>query len=172
MPKKLLTNPHAFRNDCKNCGVTYDLLIEAQKCLGKQACSKLFKGKCARGGGNVASSSLIEDWLITLKFSIENPDKKDNDPYKPRTIDPLDAWYDFLQIVKTPIDENVIEFLKSLSPKKLGVEIKKYGMIYGTANSKSLKTLKNRVLEMIERRKQKFWIIELEEKEKTALKKN
>ena len=39
----LLTNPQDFKRKCDDVGVTYDLLIEAQQCLGKQGCSKLLK---------------------------------------------------------------------------------------------------------------------------------
>jgi hypothetical protein len=35
MPK-LLTNPQDFKRKCNDVGVTYDLLIEAQECLGKR----------------------------------------------------------------------------------------------------------------------------------------
>ena len=41
----LLSNPQAFKIKCDDVGVTYDLLMEAQQCLGKQGCSKLFSGK-------------------------------------------------------------------------------------------------------------------------------
>jgi hypothetical protein len=156
MPKSL-TNPHSFRKDCESIGVTYDLLIEAQECLGKQACSKLFKGKCMRGGGNVVSSALVEDWIFTLKYSIDNPDEEDKDSYKPRFIEPLKEWYEFVEIVKKPIDKDIYSSWPNFSSKKLGEEVRKYGLIFGTANSNALKTLHERAMTMIERRKNNFW---------------
>lgn len=156
MPK-LLSNPQAFKRECEDVGVTYDLLIEAQECLGKQACSKLFKGKCARGGGNVASSAMLDDWVYTLKYSIDNPEEKDKDPYRPRTVEPLDEWKEFSTLVNTPIKEDIYNSWENLTPKKLGEEVRKYGLTFGTANSNAIKTLKERAMAMIERRLKNFW---------------
>jgi len=156
MPK-LLSNPQSFKKECDNVGVTYDLLIEAQECLGKQACSKLFKGKCSRGGGSNASSAIVDDWVYTLKYAIENPEEKDKDPYRPRTVEPLDGWEEFVTLVNTPIEKEVYSSWENLSGRKLGEEVRKYGLTIGTANSNAIKSLYERAMKMVERRSKNFW---------------
>ena len=156
MPK-LLTNPQDFKRKCDDVGVTYDLLIEAQQCLGKQACSKFFKGKSKRGGGSTTSSSMVDDWVYTLKYAIDNPNEEDKDPYVPRTVEPLDEWKDFVTLVNTPIEEDIYNSWKNLTPKKIGQEVSKYGLTFGTANSKAIKTLQERSMAMVERRIKNFW---------------
>lgn len=156
MPK-LLSNPQAFKRECETVGVTYDLLTEAQECLGKQSCSKLFKGKCARGGGSNASSAMVDDWVYTLKYAIDNPDEQDKDPYRPRTVEPLDEWKEFVTLVNTPIKEDIYNSWVNLTPKKIGEEVRKYGLTFGTANSNAIKTLQERSIAMAERRLKNFW---------------
>lgn len=156
MPK-LLSNPQSFKRDCDDVDVTYDLLIEAQECMGKQACSKLFNGKSSRGGGNNASSSIIDDWIFTLKYAIENPEEKDKDPYRPRRVEPFEEWKEFVVLVNTPIDEKIYSYWEKLSGKKLGEEVRKYGLTFGTANSNAIKTLHERAMTMVERRSKNFW---------------
>jgi hypothetical protein len=156
MPK-LLTNPQDFKRKCDDVGVSYDLLIEAQQCLGKQACSKFFKGKSKRGGGSTVSSSMVDDWVYTLKYAIDNPNEEDKDPYVPRTVEPLDEWKDFVTLVNTPIEEDIYNSWKNLTPKKIGQEVSKYGLTFGTANSKAIKTLQERSMAMVERRIKNFW---------------
>jgi hypothetical protein len=156
MPK-LLTNPQDFKRKCDDVGVSYDLLIEAQQCLGKQACSKFFKGKSKRGGGSTVSSSMVDDWVYTLKYAIDNPNEEDKDPYVPRTVEPLDEWKDFVTLVNTPIEEDIYNSWKNLTPKKIGQEVSKYGLTFGTANSNAIKTLQERSMAMVERRIKNFW---------------
>jgi hypothetical protein len=110
-----------------------------------------------RGGGNVVSSALVEDWIFTLKYSIDNPDEEDKDSYKPRFIEPLKEWYEFVEIAKKPIDKDIYSSWPNFSSKKLGEEVRKYGLTFGTANSNALKTLHERAMTMIERRKNNFW---------------
>jgi hypothetical protein len=153
----LLTNPQDFKRKCDDVGVTYDLLIEAQECLGKQACSKFFKGKSKRGGGSTTSSSMIDDWVYTLKYAIDNPSEQDKDTYVPRTVEPLDEWKDFVTLVNTPIEEDIYNSWKNLTPKKIGQEVRKYGLTFGTANSNAIKTLQERSMAMVERRIKNFW---------------
>ena len=153
----LLTNPQDFKRKCDDVGVTYDLLIEAQECLGKQACSKFFKGKSKRGGGSTTSSSMVDDWVYTLKYAIDNPNEEDKDPYVPRTVEPLDEWKDFVTLVNTPIEEDIYNSWKNLTPKKIGQEVRKYGLTFGTANSNAIKTLQERSMAMVERRIKNFW---------------
>ena len=153
----LLSNPQAFKIKCDDVGVTYDLLMEAQQCLGKQGCSKLFKGKSKRGGGSTASSSMVDDWVYTLKYAIDNPNEEDKDTYVPRTVEPLDEWKNFVTLVNTPIEENIYNSWKNLTPKKIGQEVRKYGLTFGTANSNAIKTLQERSMAMVERRIKNFW---------------
>jgi len=153
----LLTNPQDFKRKCDDVGVTYDLLIEAQECLGKQACSKFFKGKSKRGGGSTTSSSMVDDWVYTLKYAIDNPNEQDKDTYVPRTVEPLDEWKDFVTLVNTPIEEDIYNSWKNLTPKKIGQEVRKYGLTFGTANSNAIKTLQERSMAMVERRIKNFW---------------
>ena len=153
----LLSNPQAFKIKCDDVGVTYDLLMEAQQCLGKQGCSKLFKGKSKRGGGSTASSSMVDDWVYTLKYAIDNPNEEDKDTYVPRTVEPLDEWKNFVTLVNTPIEENIYNSWKNLTPKKIGQEVRKYGLTFGTANSNAIKTLQERSMAMLERRIKNFW---------------
>ena len=156
MPK-LLSNPQAFKIKCNDVGVTYDLLFEAQQCLGKQGCSKLFSGKSKRGGGSNVSSAMVDDWIYTLKYAIDNPTEQDKDPYAPKTVEPLDQWKDFVTLVNTPIEENIYNSWKNLTPKKIGQEVSKYGLTFGTANSNAIKTLQERSMAMVERRIKNFW---------------
>ena len=58
-----LQNHHTFTRECREKEVTLELLEEAQISLNKQNCAKFFKGKCKRGGGNVASSAQVENWI-------------------------------------------------------------------------------------------------------------
>lgn len=156
-----LKNHHAFFKECKEKGVTSNLLIEAQICLGKQSTSKLFKGRAKRQGGYTISSIQVENWIHTLKFSQENPQIPDeNKVYMPRVVDPTDEWYQFVKIVQTPIDEVIIKSWDYLSNPKLGKEIQAYGFTFGTANNRALLTLRQRVNEMVERRRTNFWYVE------------
>ena len=166
MPK-LLSNPQAFKIKCDDVCVTYDLLIEAQQCLGKQGCSKLFSGKSKRGGGSNVSSSMVDDWVYTLKYAIDNPNEEDKDPYAPKTVEPLDQWKDFVTLVNTPIEENIYNSWKNLTPKKIGQEVSKYGLTFGTANSNAIKTLQERSMAMVERRIKNFWNKTIEFNEET-----
>lgn len=163
----LLSNPQAFKIKCDDVGVTYDLLMEAQQCLGKQGCSKLFKGKSKRGGGSTASSSMVDDWVYTLKYAIDNPNEEDKDTYVPRTVEPLDEWKDFVTLVNTPIEEDIYNSWKNLTPKKIGQEVRKYGLTFGTANSNAIKTLQERSMAMVERRIKNFWNKTIEFNEET-----
>ena len=163
----LLSNPQAFKIKCDDVGVTYDLLMEAQQCLGKQGCSKLFKGKSKRGGGSTASSSMVDDWVYTLKYAIDNPNEEDKDTYVPRTVEPLDEWKNFVTLVNTPIEENIYNSWKNLTPKKIGQEVRKYGLTFGTANSNAIKTLQERSMAMVERRIKNFWNKTIEFNEET-----
>ena len=70
---------------------------------------------------------------------------------------PRDSWYKYIEIIKTPIDELTINTWKNLSGKKLGDQAEKYGITLGIRNAKAVKTLVQRMLDMVERRKTNFW---------------
>ena len=152
-----MSNPKSFVQDCKRLGITYELLIEAHESIGKQSTARLFNGKSKRGGGGFCSAASIENWLETFKYVLEHPDEEDHDQYQAREVLPNEEWYKFVEIVKTPIEENIIDSWKKLPKKKLGEEAKKYGYTIGIANAKAIMTIHERLLEMIQRRKQNIW---------------
>ena len=61
------------------------------------------------------------------------------------------------KLVNTPIEENIYNSWKNLTPKKIGQEVRKYGLTFGTANSNAIKTLQERSMAMVERRIKNFW---------------
>ena len=152
-----MSNPKSFVQDCENLGITYDLLLEAQESVGKQATARMFKGKSKRGGGGFCSAASIENWLETFKYAQEHPDEEDKDAFQPREIIPNESWTSFVDVVYFPIDKNIIESWKSLSNKKLSLEAQKYSMTIGIANTKAIKDLHERMLKMAERRQTNFW---------------
>ena len=152
-----MSNPKSFVQECKNIGITYELLIEAQESIGKQATARMFNGKSKRGGGGFCSAASIENWMETFKYVIEHPDEKDTDSFQSREITPNENWTSFITLIYSPIDKNIIDSWKSLSNNKLGEEAKKYGMTFGTANANAIKDLHNRMIKMIERRQTNFW---------------
>ena len=112
-----MSNPKSFVQDCENLGITYDLLLEAQESVGKQATARMFKGKSKRGGGGFCSAASIENWLETFKYAQEHPDEEDKDAFQPREIIPNESWTSFVDVVYSPIDKNIIDSWKSLSNK-------------------------------------------------------
>jgi len=152
-----MSNPKSFVQDCENLGITYDLLLEAQESVGKQATARMFKGKSKRGGGGFCSAASIENWLETFKYAQEHPDEEDKDAFQPREIIPNESWTSFVDVVYFPIDKNIIDSWKSLSNKKLSLEAQKYSMTIGIANTKAIKDLHERMLKMAERRQTNFW---------------
>ena len=59
--------------------------------------------------------------------------------------------------MNNPITEDIYNSWGNLTPKKLGEEVRKYGLTFGTANSNAIKTLKERAMDMVERRIKNFW---------------
>jgi len=159
-----MSNPKSFVQDCKRLGVTYELLIESQESLGKQSTARMFNGKSKRGGGGFCSAASIENWLETFKYVTEHPDQDDHDQYQAREVLPNEEWYKFVEIIKTPIDQTIIESWKKFPKKKLGEEAKKYGYTVGIANSKAIMNIHERLLEMVQRRKQNIWDKQVYEK--------
>ena len=152
-----MSNPKSFVQDCKIVGITYELLLEAQESIGKQATARMFHGKSKRGGGGFCSAASIENWMETFRYVMEHPDEEDKDSYQAREISPNENWSSFISLVHSPIDKNIIDSWKSLSNKKLGEQAKKYGMTYGIANTNAIKDLYERMLKMVERRQTNFW---------------
>jgi len=76
-----LTNPQHFVRDCESKGMYYEFLVEATACLGQQKVCELFSGRSCREGENNVSAGTLQNWLATFRFSLENPDVVDKDPY-------------------------------------------------------------------------------------------
>lgn len=152
-----MSNPKSFVRECKTLSVTYDLLLEAHETVGKQATARMFNGKSKRGGGGFCSAASIENWVETFKYVIEHPEEDDHDPYQAREVSPNEEWYKFVELIHTPIDPLIISSWKNMSKKKLGEEAKKYGFTVGVSNSKSIANIHERMFEMVERRRERFW---------------
>jgi hypothetical protein len=153
----VLSNPQSFKKDCQKVGVTLNLLQEALICIGAQALSRMFVGKCKRGGGSTLSSAHLETWIHTLQYAQDHSDEKDKDNYVPRNIEPYPEWYDFVKLVKTPIQEDLLEKWKSMAKTTLGKEARQYGFTIGISNNKALNDIHERMSSMYERRKKNFW---------------
>jgi len=162
-----MSNPKAFVQECKQLCITYELLIEANECIGKQATARMFKGKSKRGGGGFCSAASVENWMETFKYVIEHPDEEDHDLYQAREIIPNENWKPFIDLVYTVIDKKTIESWKSLTTKKLTDEAKKHGITIGIANANAIKDLHERMLKMVERREKNFWSKPIEHVEQT-----
>jgi hypothetical protein len=152
-----LSNPKKFIQEAHQEGVRYEYLIEAIECIGKQKLSQMFSGKSSRGKANTLSSASIDNWINTFEYVIKNPDEEDNDPYQGRSIEPFDTWYEYVSTIRTIISDEIIESWKDLSVRRLGIEANKYGMLTGTKNAKTLKTLHERMLKMVKRRQDNIW---------------
>jgi hypothetical protein len=162
-----MSNPKAFVQECKQLCITYELLIEANECIGKQATARMFKGKSKRGGGGFCSAASVENWIETFKYVIEHPDEEDHDLYQAREIIPNENWKPFIDLVYTVIDKKTIESWGSLTTKKLTDEAKKHGITIGIANANAIKDLHERMLKMVERREKNFWSKPIEHVEQT-----
>lgn len=57
-----------------------------------------------------------------------------------------------MNLVKRPIEKDFYDSWSNMTNNKLGKEVNKYGLIFGTSNSNALKTIKERVKSMLERR--------------------
>jgi len=153
-----LSNPHHFVRDCEAKGIYYEFLVEATACLGQQKVCEMFSGRSCRGGENNVSAGTLQNWLATFKFSRENPDVVDKDPYQSRIVEKKGTMFDeFVALIKTPIDEAVRESWKEMSLGKLSTEAIRVGITLGVKNAKALKTLPERMQEMYERRKANIW---------------
>lgn len=167
MKKQQLSNPKNFVSMAKKLNVYNDFLVDGVNCIGKQSVCRMFNGKSRRGGINVISDATLQKWIDTFKYVEEHPDEEDNDSYQARGISPMKEWNDYVELIKTPISEDVYNKWKKLSTKQLGDEAIKHGFTLGIRNGKSVKTLHPRMMKMIERRKEiwnKTYITLVEEK--------
>ena len=153
----IISNPQSFKRDCLRNQISLDLLVEAKLCIGAEALARCFEGKCHRGGGLALSSAQLDTWISSLEFVRDNPDVQDTDPYRPRDVKPKQEWFDFIEIVKKPIDPIIRQNWAGFSKTLLGKEAPKYGMSLGVANNKALKTIHERMDAMYERRSKNFW---------------
>jgi prophage antirepressor-like protein len=136
--------------------------MEARRCIGDQSLARLFNGNSMRGGGGSISSATINNWLTTFEFIQQNPEHIDNEQYVSHRLEPKDEYYNFIKIIQTPISDDVINSWDKLSNKKLGDDAQKYGMTIGIRNSEAIKTLLQRMKQMVERRRSTIWNKEFE----------
>ena len=165
MKYKRMSNPKNFCQEALKLDIRYEYLIEAKMCIGGQKLAQMFIGKSLRGGGDSLSSATIESWINTFIFVQNNPDEEDKDQYSARRLEPRDSWYKYLEIIKKPIDDDVVKMWKNLSAKKLGDQAEKYGITLGIRNAKAVGNLQQRMLDMVERRKNNIWNKLVEEAE-------
>jgi hypothetical protein len=154
----IMSNPRLFTKECKDIGITYDYLNEAKECVGSQSLARMF-------GGFVSAES-VENWIVTLKYAIDNPEENDSDVYQAREINPLPEWNEYVKLIKTPIDDVIVGSWKSLSLSKLGDEAEKFGM---TLDISKAQDLLDRMLVMANRRKNLFWNLNVEEKQSSEI---
>jgi len=157
MKDKRMSNPKNFCEEAMKLEIRYEYLIEAKMCVGGQKLAQMFQGKSLRGGGDSLSSATIESWINTFIFVQNNPDEEDKDQYSARRLEPRDSWYKYLEIIKKPIDDEVVKMWKNLSAKKLGDQSEKYGITLGIRNAKAVVNLQQRMIDMVERRKNNIW---------------
>ena len=157
MEKKRMANPKNFCKEAEKLQIKYNYLIEAKECVGGQNLCRMFNGKSSRGGGGCLSSATIDTWLETFKYVEQNPDKEDNEQYTAQKIEPKQEYFDFVNLIKIPISDETVKSWEKVSQKSLGDVAEKYGITLGIRNSKSIKTLHKRMLDMVERRKQNIW---------------
>jgi very-short-patch-repair endonuclease len=152
----VMANPQNFVTEANKLNIKYEYLVEAVECIGKQSVSRLFNGNSNRGKQESLSAATIDNWLLTFKFVIENPNHVDNDMYQVRRIQPTEQWNEYVKLIKKPIPVEIINNWKHLNRVKLGDEAERYGMTLGIRNSKAVLTLYDRMIEMITRRA-KIW---------------
>lgn len=159
--KKIYANPPMFVQEAHKKNIKYEYLMEAIECIGDQATARMFSGKSGRGG--VKSLSSVKVWINTFETFYEDTSKKYTSNL-PLTIDLIDnKWNEYIKLISTPIPEETVKYWKTLSNKKLGDEAIKNGITLGVRNGKALKTLLNRMIQMVERRRKNIWEREQDE---------
>ena len=161
-----MSNPHNFVREANLKNIRLEYLIEAKHCIGGQSLARMFSGVSSRGKIGCLSSQTIKVWLNTFKYSENNPENKDSDQYTARRLEPNKEYYEYIELIKRPIDQTIVENWKSMSNKSLGKEAALHGITLGIKNSKAIKTLLQRMLDMVERRRINIWNKKFEVKPK------
>jgi hypothetical protein len=149
-----MSNPKNFCQEAAKHGIRYEYLIEAKESINCTNLARLFIGKSSRGG---LSSDIIETWIATFEYAREHPDEEDHDQYTARRFEPTQEYHDYVQLIKTPIPDEVVESWKKMSSSALGKIAPNYGYKIGISNFTAIKTLHDRMLKMVERRKNNIW---------------
>lgn len=149
-----MSNPKNFCKEATRHGITYEYLIEAKESINCTNLARLFIGKSSRGG---LSSDIIETWIATFEYAREHPDEEDHDQYTARRFEPTQEYHDYIQLIKTPIPDEVVESWNKMSSSALGKIAPNYGYKIGISNFTAIKTLHDRMLKMVERRKNNIW---------------
>ena len=157
MTIRILKNPQNFCKEANKLNIRNEFLIEAKLCIGDQSLAKLFNGSSMRGGGGSISAATINMWIATFEFIQLNPQHIDSDQYVAHRLEPKPQYYEYLELIKTPIPIEIVDYWKTLSNGKLGNEAEKYGITIGIRNNKIIKTLPERMIKMFERRKEDIW---------------
>ncbi len=165
MTIRRMVNPQNFCKEANKLNIRYEFLMEAKQCIGDQALARLFYGTSMRGGGGSISAGTINNWIETFEYIKNNPEHIDNEQYVVHRLEPKPEYYDYIEVLKNTIDEKIIEMWSTISNKKLGDEAQKYGFTLGIRNSKAVKTLLDRLLKMVERRKKHIWNKNLEKED-------
>lgn len=152
--KQHMSNPKNFCQEAKKHGITYEYLIEGKESINCTNLARMFIGKSSRGG---LSTDIIDTWIATFEYVKEHPDEEDHDQYTARRFEPTQEYHDYVKLIKTPIQDDVIESWKKMSSLALGRSATQYGYTIGIANNKALRTLHERMQKMAERRKNNIW---------------
>jgi len=152
--KKHMSNPKNFCQEAMKHGIRYEFLIEAKESINCTNLARLFIGKASRGG---LSSDIIETWIATFEYARDHPDEEDHDQYTARRFEPTQEYHDYVQLIKTPIPDEVVESWKNMSSSALGKIAPNYGYKIGITNFTAIKTLHERMFKMVERRKNNIW---------------
>jgi len=158
MTVNVLKNPRSFVQEAKSNNITHDLLQEAIECIGMQKVCRMFKGKSQRGNIDAISAGTMLNWLATFKYSEDHPAENKSEAYQARSIEKNgDEWDEYVKILETKIDDEILDTWNHISLKKLGDEAIKHGFTIGVRNSKARQNLRERLEKMAERRREKFW---------------
>ena len=149
-----MSNPKNFCQEAAKHVIRYEYLIEAKESINCTNLARLFIGKSSRGG---LSSDIIETWIATFEYARDHPDEEDHDQYTARRFEPTQEYHDYIQLIKTPIPDEVVESWKNMSSSALGKIAPNYGYKIGISNFTAIKTLHDRMLKMVERRKNNIW---------------
>ena len=152
--RKHMSNPKNFCKEARRHGIIYEYLIEAKESINCTNLARLFIGKASRGG---LSSDIIETWIATFEYTRDHPDEEDKDQYTARRFEPTQEYHDYIQLIKTPIPDEVVESWKNMSNSALGKIAPNYGYKIGISNFTAIKTLHERMMKMVERRKNNIW---------------